>query len=124
MTQVGYLGSQAAKYLLLALKFTLGKVFNTKNITVPLNFVLGGDLSKNHKELEAAWKNSGPKDVNFFLKAYNGIKKLALIALGIAVGLVLMLFKRNKDHQLKMKEQQEKIEAQKRKEEMEAMWAK
>jgi hypothetical protein len=91
--------------LLVATKFTLGKIFNTKNITTPLNFILGSDLSKNHKEFEQAWKSSGPKDISFLLKIYNAFKRLALLALGIAVGLVLMLFKRTKDHQLKLKEQ-------------------
>ena len=106
----------------MALKFTCGKVFNTKNVTGPVNFILGGNLSKNQKELDQLWKQSGPKDVSFWMKAYNSIKKLALIAIGLAVGLVLMLFKRSKDHQLKLKEQQEALAAEKRKEEMEALW--
>jgi hypothetical protein len=52
MTQVGYLGSQAAKYMWMALKFTIGKIFNTKNITTPLKLVFGGDVPKNQRELE------------------------------------------------------------------------
>ena len=112
MTQVGYLGSQAAKYMLMALKFTCGKVFNTKNVTGPVNFILGGSVSKNQRELEQLWNTSGPKDITFLMKVFNAIKKMALLAIGLAVGLVLMLFKRNKDHQLKMKEQQELLAAQ------------
>jgi uncharacterized membrane-anchored protein YhcB (DUF1043 family) len=62
--------------------------------------------------------------VSYFLKIVSGLKKLALIVVGVAVGLVLMLFKRNKDMHLRQKEEQELIEAQKRKQQMEAIWTK
>ena len=80
-------------------------------------------MNKNHKELEQLWNQSGPKDITFLMKVFNAFKKMALIAIGLAVGLFLMLFKRSKDHQLKMKEQQELLATQQRKAEMEALWA-
>lgn len=70
MTQVGYLGSQAVKYFYLALKFVLGKMFRTSNVTTPLRMaskvVLGTDFRSpeerlktidqgNLKMLESAW---------------------------------------------------------------------
>ena len=66
MTQVGYLGSQAVKYLFLAFKYVMGRIFNSKNVTVPLKYaskvVLGTDFADNKRIdlqrmelLEAAW---------------------------------------------------------------------
>ena len=102
MTQVGYLGSQAAKYLLLALKFTLGKIFDRKNVTTPLKFVFG-ENPQVPKELEQAWKNSGSKKT-LGQKLLKQVKNIFFLALSVAVGLVIMLFNRLKSHQLRQKE--------------------
>ena len=40
MVQLGVLGSQAIKYTWYAFKYVLGKIFNMKNITVPLGYLL------------------------------------------------------------------------------------
>jgi len=49
MFQVGYLGSQGFKYVLMAFKWLFGKIFNRKNVTTPLKFVsrvvIGTDFS-------------------------------------------------------------------------------
>lgn len=38
MTQVGYLGSQLGKYVFLAIKFLLGKLFDPNNIKKPVQY--------------------------------------------------------------------------------------
>jgi hypothetical protein len=40
MTQLVRLGAVGIKYLFKALKFVLGKVFNTRNIVAPVKFLL------------------------------------------------------------------------------------
>ena len=55
------MGSLGVKYLLLATKFILKKIFDSKNITVPLSFassmILGTKKSPTDKLLEEAWKS-------------------------------------------------------------------
>ena len=50
MVQCGYLGSQGLKYILLALRWIVGKIFNRRNITTPLKFasnlVIGTEFGK------------------------------------------------------------------------------
>ena len=40
MASMGVLASQIAKYTWYAFKFVMGKIFNMKNITVPIGFLL------------------------------------------------------------------------------------
>lgn len=61
MAQIANMGSIGVKYLLLATKFVLNKIFNPKNITVPLSYassmILGTPKSPTDKMLEEAWKS-------------------------------------------------------------------
>lgn len=49
MIQCGYLGSQGLKYVFIAFKWLVGKIFNPSNVTTPLKFasrlVIGTDFS-------------------------------------------------------------------------------
>lgn len=61
MAQIANMGSVGVKYLLLATKFILNRIFNTKNVTVPLSYassmILGNKKSPTDKLLEEAWKS-------------------------------------------------------------------
>jgi len=50
MTQVGYLGSQAAKFMYSMLKYSFLLVFNPSNVTAPFKFLgkllFGFDIGK------------------------------------------------------------------------------
>lgn len=72
--------------------------------------ILGTDFSKNQSILEQAWKQNhqGQPNPSVLAKIMKYIKGIAALALGVAIGLVLMLFKRNKTHNLNMREQREK----------------
>lgn len=55
MTQVGYLGTQAVKYFFKALRFILGKIFSTRNVTYPMKLIskvlFGTDFESNEDKL-------------------------------------------------------------------------
>ena len=46
MTQISYLGSEAAKFIFKSLKYAFKLVFNTRNITTPLKYLFGYILGK------------------------------------------------------------------------------
>ena len=136
MTQVGYLGSQAVKYLFIAFKHIMGKIFNSRNVTVPLRaaskVILGTDF-KNSRPIdpqrldlfEAAWGISqvagsgqnGPPSLSshFVSKCTKLIKSLLYVGLGLSIAVVLALFRQNKSSQLNKKETQEKLHLEERK---------
>mmetsp|Transcript_13187 Transcript_13187/g.22360 ORF Transcript_13187/g.22360 Transcript_13187/m.22360 type:complete len:171 (+) Transcript_13187:135-647(+) len=116
VTQIGYLGSQGAKYFWMAVKFVLGKVFDRRNLTVPLGFlskiILGTNVLKtssqssdlrriNHEIMRATWTqikaaSSSEERRSIFQKlaslALKFARTFALMIFGMAGALVMMLF--------------------------------
>ena len=127
--------------VLASLKWILKKIFDPQNVLAPLRallkLVLGRDLLKSdprasmHPEtlskMETLWRLSTPVTPqgppSFIQKALGILRTILLLALGVAAGFGLLLFKARKDHQLKDLHERERLAKLQRLKEMQAIWA-